>query len=315
MKKRIALSLIMVFLCSPAYGNISRPIKELFEVIITKCRICREILSSPAAENLVKRGIIKAENADDVAGFLARHGDEGLKHLDNFGDDALMVFKKYGDEGMSYLKRHGDDYLELIKRESPETVHKILRHPDGMIFLKESPDLVKHYAKYGDDLLDCLGKNPLCVESVKRTGLSPKIISGLKDTNVSWLEVRMPELSPKDANAFQDILKKYGDPAAEFVRKNWDVFAKTGALVLVAANFDQVLAGGRDVLMKAVETTGEVAKEGVKTAGEAAKEGVKTAVKETTATLGSRYLFLLILCVLGIGLTFLAFRKKKRGNG
>jgi len=38
---------------------------------------------------------------------------------------------------------------------------------------------------------------------------------------------------------------------------------------------------------------------------------VKTAVKETTATLGSRYLFLLILCVAGLCLAFLAFLEKK----
>jgi hypothetical protein len=301
--RKATLIVFVIFFAFPSFvsASVARPLKEVLEAVITKCRPCKKLLTSPVTERLIKKGLIKNDDADEIAKFLSRFGDDGLKYLDNFGDDALVVFKKYGDDGMSYLKRHGDDYLELIKRESPETVHKILRHPDGMIFLKESPDLVKHYAKYGDDLLECLGKNPLCVESVKRTGLSPKIISGLKDTNVSWLEVRMPELSPKDANAFQDMLKKYGDPAAEFVRKNWDVFAKTGALVMVAANFDQVLAGGRDVLMKAVETTGEVA-----------KEGVKTAVKETTATLGSRYLFLLILCVAGICLAFLAFRKKRR---
>ncbi len=301
MKKCIVISMLILFFCSPAYGSIARPVKELFEAIITKCRVCREILSSPAAEKLVKQGIIKAENADDVAKFLSRHGDEGLRHLEQFGDDALMVFTKHGDEGMSYLKRHGNDYLKLIRRESPETVHKILRYPDGMILLKESPDLVRHYAKHGDDLLRCVEKNPLCLDAMKRTGLSPKVLSKIKDRNVTWLEVRMPQLSPKDANGFQNILKKYGDPGAEFVRKNWDVFAKAGAFALVAANFDEILAGGRDVLMKTVETTGEVA-----------KEGVKTAVKETTKTLGSRYLFLLILCVALIGFAYLAFRKKRR---
>lgn len=302
MKKATAIVFVIFFVFpSIVSASVSRPLKEVLETVITKCRPCKELLTSPVTERLIKKGLIKNADADEIATFLSRFGDEGLRHLDDFGDDALTVFKKYGDEGISNLKRYGDDYLTVIKRESPETVNNILKHPKGMIFLKESPDLAKHYTKYGDDLLECLEKNPLCVESVKRTGLSPKIISGLKDTNVSWLEVRMPELSPKDANVFQDILKKYGDPGAEFVRKNWDVFAKAGVFALAAANFDQILAGGRDVLMKTVETTGEVA-----------KEGVKTAVKETTATLGSRYLFLLILCVAGIGFVYLMFRR--RGN-
>ena len=300
--KKAALIVFIIFSVFPTFAqaSVARPVKEVLEAVVKKCRPCRELLTSPVAEKLIEKGIIKNANADDIAKFLSRFGDDGLRHLDDFGDDALMVFKKYGDEGLSHLKRYGDDYLTLIKRESPGTIHKILKHPKGMIFLKESPDLAKHYAKYGDDLLECLGKNPLCGESVKRTGLSPRLISELKDTNVSWLEVRMPQLSPKDANGFQDILKKYGDPGAEFVRKNWDVFAKAGAFALVAANFDEILAGGRDVLMKTVETTGEVA-----------KEGVKTAVQETTKTLGSRYLFLLILCVVLIGFAFLAFRKKR----
>ncbi len=300
-KTVIACIVISLIFPSFAHASVAKPIKEVLEAVVKRCRSCRNLLTSPVAEKLVEKGIIKNANADDIAKFLSRFGDDGLRHLDDFGDDAMMVFRKYGDEGVSYLKRHGDDYLKLITRESPETVHKILRHPKGMIFLKESPDLAKHYTKYGDDLLECLAKNPLCIESVQRTGLSPKVISGLKDTNVSWLEVRMPQLSSKDANTFQEILKKYGDPGAEFVRKNWDVFAKAGAFALVAANFDEVLAGGRDVLMKTVETTGEVA-----------KEGVNTAVKETTKTLGSHYLFLLILCVGGIGVVYLAVRRKGR---
>ncbi|MBF0227588.1 MAG: hypothetical protein HQK76_19245 [Desulfobacterales bacterium] len=83
--------------------------------------------------------------------------------------------------------------MKFINKESPELVNKILKHPNGMVFLKESPDVVKHYAKYGDELLECLNKNPLCIESVKLTSLSPKNLSNLKDVNVSWLEVKMKE--------------------------------------------------------------------------------------------------------------------------
>ncbi|MGE0084416.1 MAG: hypothetical protein AB7S75_08340 [Desulfococcaceae bacterium] len=291
----IPFLLIPMFLnCLPAHAGIGKAATEVVEAVVKRCPSCRRFLTSSTAEKLIARGVIKSGNADEVAKFLSRYGDDGLKHLDDFGDDALKIFSRHGDEGMTYLTRYGNDYVKLIQRESPETIHKILRHPKGMVFLKESPDMAKHYAKYGDDLLECLNKNPLCTDSVKRTGLSPKILSELKDKNITWLEVKMPELSHADANAFRNILNKYGDPAIDFVRNHQDIFFKAGVFALAAANFDEILRGGVDVLNKTVETT-------VKTGGDVAKE----TAKETVRSMGGPYLLLLFL---GLAMIFFGYR-------
>lgn len=280
----------------PAFAGRGSVAADVMEAVVKRCKPCRELISSPASQKLITKGIIKTGNADDVAKFLSRYGDDGLKYLDDFGDDALKIFKMHGDEGITYLKKYGRNYIRLIQRESPETIHKILRHPKGMIFLKETPDLAKHYTKYGDELLTCLGKNPLCLESIKRTGLSPKVISTLKDRNITWAEVKMPQLSPSDAKAFQNIITKYGDPAIDFVKRHQSVFFKVGVFAIAAANFDEILNGGVDVLKKTVETGGEVAKE---------------STKETIKTLGSPYLFILIFCVFAMLLVFLTFTLKR----
>jgi len=289
------LLILLLFHCSAVQAGIGKAATEVIEAVIKRCRSCGKLLkSSSKAERLIERGIIKSGNADDVAKFLSKYGDDGLKHLDDFGDDALKIFNKHGDDGIKYLTRYGDDYVKLIQRESPEIIHKILRHPKGMIYLKESPDIAKHYAKYGDDLLVCLEKNPLCTESVKRIGLSPKIISEFKDKNITWLEVKMPELSSSDAKSFRNILNKYGEPAIDFVRRNQDSFFKAGVFAVAANNFDEILRGGVDVLNKSVKTA-------VETGGDVAKE----TAKETVRSIGGPYLVLLLL---GVTIVFFGYR-------
>lgn len=298
MKRIIIISLLLFLICPiPVNAAIGRPIKEIFEVIIKKCPVCKEILTSPAAERLVKDGIISSKNADAVAKLLQKHGDDGLRLIDNHGDDVIKIFNNHGDIGINYLKKYGDDYLSLLTKNKPEAVNKILKHPKGMLFLKESPETVKYFTKYGDDFLTYMNRNPLAIDTIKRTGLSPKTLSKLKEPSVSWLESSMPKLaikSPKDAKAMQDIISKYGDNAVEFIRKNWDIFWKVGALTVVAANFDKVLEGSRDVLISSVE---DISRE----TGDAVKEVGKETIREFTTGYG-------VILVLGIAIIFFIYR-------
>ncbi len=298
MKRIIIISLLLFLTCPvPVNAAIGRSVKEIFEVIIKKCPVCKEILTSPAAERLVKDGVISSKNADVVAKLLKHHGDEGLRLIDNYGDDVIKIFNRHGGEGMNYLKKYGDDYLNLITKNNSEVVNKILKHPKGMIFLKESPETAKYFTKYGDDFLSYLNKNPLAIDTIKRTGLSPNVLSKLKEPSVSWLEVYMPKLamkSSKDAKAMQDIISKYGDNAVEFIRKNWDVFWKVGAFALVAVNFDKIIAGGRDVLIESVD---DISRE----TGKAVTEIGKESVREFTTSYG-------VILVLGIAIIFFIYR-------
>jgi hypothetical protein len=294
MKRIIILSLLLFLICPiPGNANVARPVKEVFEVIIKKCTVCKKILTSPVAERLVQKGIISSKNADVVAKLLNNYGDEGLRLIDNYGDPAIRIFKSHGDEGINYLKKYGDDYLNQITKNIPEVVNKILKHPKGMIFLKESPETAKYFTKYGDDFLSYMNRNPLAIDTIKRTGLSPNVLSKLTEPSVSWLEVYAPKLAiknSKDAKAMQDIISKYGDNAVDFIRKNWDILWKVGALTVVAANFETVFAGGRDVLIAAVEGTEE-----------AVKEIGKETVREFTTGYG-------VILVLGIAIIFFIYR-------
>lgn len=270
MKKNYFTFFIILIFSFPlfAQGQAAKPVARVIELIAKKCPSCERLLRSSPGEKLIERGIIKESNADDVAKFLTKHGDDGMRYLEEFGDDAMVVYGKYGDRGITNLKKYGNDYLSWIKKDSPDVVNKILDHPQGGIFLRENSDLAKLYSKHGDDLLTCLGKNALCLETMNRTGLSPKALSKMSDANSSWLDLKMPQLDQKDANTFRQLLEKYGDPAADFVRKNQDLFLKAGVFALFAANFDTVINGGRDVLIKltkkAIDKGGDVLNEPIK---------------------------------------------------
>jgi hypothetical protein len=293
-------------------ASVGKPVKEIMEVVVKKCRSCIELLQSPVGKRLIKSGLILKHSADDVGTFIKRYGDDGLLLIENHGDEAVDIFKKYGDDGINYLKHYSDDYLKIIQKNNPADVNRILKHPKGMVFLKESPEAAGYFAKYGDDILTCLDKNPLCIDAVKRTGLSPKVLSGFKDTSISWLEVNLPKMSKKslkDANALRAILTKYGEPAAKFIQKNWDILLKVGAASAVIANFDEVLAGGRDVLKKTVEVGGqtitELGKETVKATGDAV---VKTTSELSNTWKGS--FVILGLAGLILGYRYALKRKK-----
>ena len=296
-------------------ASVGRPVREIMETVVKKCRPCRKILQSPAGMRLVKSGIILKHNADDVGKFIKRYGEDGLRLIENYGDEAMDAFKKYGDDGVYYLKRYGDDYLKMAKKHDPDSVNAILKHPKGMVFLKESPETAKYFSKYGDDFLTCFNKNPLCIDAIKRTGISPKTLSKLKDTSVSWLEVNIPKMSgksPKDATALREIIEKYGEPAAEFIRKNWDVIFKIGVATAIVANFDKIIAGGRDALIKTIEESGDVVaetgKQTVKTAGDTlvnTSKGLSSTWKGSFVILGLASLFL--------GYRYMLRRKKVTG--
>lgn len=294
----------------PVQANLAKPALEVFEAVAKRCKPCRNLLKSPVAESLLKRGVIRSQNADEVGQFLSRYGQKGLRQLDLYGEDALKVFVRFGDDGMEHLNRYGDEYLSLLRRESPEAVNRILKHSDGMIFIRESPSFLKNYSKFGDDLIDCVRKNPVCVESVNRTGLSPRILGKLKDRNVTWLEVNMPRLSQKDGNAFREILKNYGDPAIEFTKKHWDTLKKIGVFSIVAVNFDRVMAGGEEVLKKTIEEGAKIPTEMVRVAGE---ETRKTVV-ETGQSFGSGFLWLMgtSMAVLFFGYRLLKFKMRPK---
>jgi len=294
----------------PVQANLAKPALEVFEAVAKRCKPCRNLLKSPVAESLVKRGVIRSQNADEVGKLLSRYGQKGLRQLDLYGEDALKVFVRFGDDGMEHLNRYGDEYLSLLRRESPEAVNRVLKHSDGMIFIRESPSFLKNYSKFGDDLIHCVRKNPVCVESVNRTGLSPRILSRFKDTDVTWLEVKMPELSRRDANSFREILTKYGDPALEFAQKHWKVLSGTGVFVLVAGNFERVMAGGEEVLKKAIEEGAKIPTEMVRVASE---ETRKTVV-ETGQSFGPGFLWLIAtsMAVLFFGYRLLKFKMRPK---
>lgn len=306
MKNKHIVLVITAILSFPLFvqGQVAKPLTEVIEFIVEKCPPCKRLLGSPAGEKLVARGIIKESNAEQVAKFLSQHGDDGMRYLDEFGDAAITVFNKYGDQGISYLKRYGHDYLNLIKRESPETVNKILAHPKGMVLLRENKDLAKLYTKHGDDLLDCLGKNALCIETMDRTGLSPKALIKLSDANSTWLDVKMPQLDQQDANTFRQLLEKYGDPAADFVRKNQNLFLKAGVFALFAANFDTVINGGREVLINLTNKT-------IDKGGDVVKEPIIRGGEKVIETLGTTGVLLLVWGVLAIYLLYRFLIKRR----
>jgi len=296
---------IWIGMLQPSFlsATVGKPVKEILEVVVKKCRSCKELLQSPVGKRLIQSGLVLRQSADDVGAFIKRYGDDGLLLIENHGGEAIDIFKKFGDDGIGYLKHYGDDYLKLIQKNNPADVNRILKHPKGMVFLKETPEVTGYFAKYGDDLLSCLNKNTLCIDAIKLTGLSPKVLSGFKDTSISWLEVNLPNMSKKslkDANALREILTKYGEPSAEFIRKNWDILWKVGVASAVIANFDKVLSGGRDVLIKAVEegghTLSELGKETVKSTGEAV---VKTTSELSNTWKGSFVILGLAGLILG----------------
>ncbi|MBF0227587.1 MAG: hypothetical protein HQK76_19240 [Desulfobacterales bacterium] len=112
----------------------------------------------------------------------------------------------------------------------------------------------------------------------------------------------MEQIPTTDADIFRNLINKYGDPAVDFVRKDSDIFIKAGVFALFAANFDKVMEGGRDVLIKLVET-------GINETGEVIKE----TTKETVKTLGSTRLFLLItlLCIIYLTYKYIKTRRKE----
>jgi hypothetical protein len=309
--KRLILSIVIISFFSGAAvfvkpiktdAAVGKPIKEIVEAVIKKCPVCREFMQSPVGKRLVKSGMVLKHSADDVGNFIKRYGDDGLRLIENHGDQALDIFKKYGDDGVSYLKRYGDDYVKAIKNNDPGSVNAILKHPKGMVFLKESPETVKYFTKYGDDFLTCVNKNPLCIDAIKRTGMSPKTLLKLSDNSVSWFEVNLPKLakkSSKDANALREILEKYGEPAAKFIREHWGIIVKVGVATTIIVNFDEILAGGQDVLIRTIEKSGDVAvetaKQTVKTTGDTiinTSKGLSSTWKGSFVILGLAGMFL-----------------------
>ena len=286
--------------------------EEIIEAIIKKCPGCEKVVNSIAGKarinRLFERGIISSKYLDDATKLISKYGDDGLRMMDDFGEEAVRILRLYGDKGISYLKKYGDDYVRLLN-EIPsgtltkESINEILRHPKGMVFLKESPEVAKYYEKYGEPILSCLEKSASCLDTIKLTKLSPKTVAKISEENLTWLEVTLPKYDKASADTFRDLIDKYGQPIVDFVRKNQDMFLRVGTFTVLAAHTDEILQGGRQVLEKFLEVGGkvlsDVAKKGVEVVGDTVKETAKDTVKGigggyfTIIVLGAIFLFLL----------------------
>lgn len=314
MKLRNAICLCLLLYCIPAsaYAGEGAAAAKIIKKIIKKCPACSQFVNSAFGkkqiENLVARGLINANNAETTAKMISSYGDDALKIVSNYGDDSIRIFRKYGDEGVTLLKKYRYEYIKLLNGPSGKSVNKILKHPKGLILLKENPKLGPHYERYGKSLLDFLTKNPGGLESVKLTGLRPGILSRLSQNNMTWLEATIPKMPLEDAHHFRTIIEKFGDAAVDFARRNQDILFKAGAFAVFAAHADEIIRGGRDVLIKMVEKGGESLKEVPEALGNATTE----TVKETAEIIGGTRFVIMVLGIVGLILVYRYMKQKKK---
>jgi len=323
MKKLTVLVMILVsalLLPLPNPSAEASAVSSIIKKIVQKCKPCvRWAESAPFKKNLLKLkglGIISRHGEEKVAGFLVAAGEDGTKLLTRYGDDALRIFKNHPKDGIRFLRKYGDDFIRAMKKYNPKAVKGILQgNSKGMQLIKEDARIIKYFNKYKNSALKCFAKNPSCIDTMELTELAPKTVMKLNQNTLTWLETKIPRLSEGMGKAFRDVLDKFGQPAADFIRKNWDLFKKAAIFGIFAANFDQVIAGGRDVFIeiigKGADATKEIAKAGIHEGGNVVTETAKAGIHEVTNNMTPG----LVILLLGFAGMILIYRYKSKGQG
>lgn len=103
---------------------------------------------------------------DDVARFVAKHGDDGIRALkitdgkilklsQQYGDDTVRYITKYGTNAGNIIEKYGDDIVLLARQYGDDVIkYTMLYGDDGMrVIQRYGKDVVLLSSVYGDDVI------------------------------------------------------------------------------------------------------------------------------------------------------------------
>lgn len=175
-------------------GPTDAVVKELTEFL---CRNVGSTVSKEAAEQM----------AVGVEKIVARYGDDGISMLRKVGPSAIGVIESAGEA-------------------APACVKLMARHGDEAIWIVAKPKRLAIFVKYGDDAANAmLRHNALAEPIIERFGISAaSALAHVTSQNGRRLAMlnnngffqAVEGLSPR----LFDVIKEYGDVAADFIWKN-----------------------------------------------------------------------------------------------
>ena len=181
-----------------------------------------------AAEQTVEQVSEKVARAlalhgDDVKPFLRNSGHDGLKALEAAGNKAPEVIKLY--------RRKGNEAIWIISE--PRRLTIFLKHGDSA-----ADALIKHPG-LAENLIDRYGSNAAgALTSVSRQNAQRLV--RVADDGLLDASKRSSELLP--------MIRKYGDPAMDFVWKNKGALAVLSVLGTFLADPQAYLTGAKELI-------------------------------------------------------------------
>ncbi|WP_308644947.1 hypothetical protein [Oceanotoga sp.] len=158
---------------------------------------------------------------DDAVKIATKYGDDGVKLLSKYGDDAVKITTKYGDDGVKLLSKYGDDAVKITTKYGDDGVKLLSKYGD---------DASKYITKYGDKIVPSLNKYSKLSDDVIIKYGDDLIKTSNKVTNSSDLIAVSSAIKTHPENTVKiiEITKKYGDDLFQYIKKNPKLFAGLG---------------------------------------------------------------------------------------
>ena len=192
-------------------------------------------------DNLAKNSL-KFIKPNVIESIGKKYGDDGVVALERlsvkYQDKSLQKFNsianEYGVNGIKVVAKYGDDIV--VNKSSISLLSKY--QEKGYYMLKQYPNSIKYYEKYGDDFM-----------KISDNFGNQRVIKYLDDSSKYGQDGKVMEL-----------LSKFGDKANQFFQANWGKLL-TGGFVLL--NSDEIITSIENVGKEALAVTGETVSKSV----------------------------------------------------
>lgn len=187
---------------------------------------------------------LAGSTADEIAlateKIVTRHGTDALPLLKNAGHDGFRALNDAGENAPKIVRlytKQGDEALWVILDPRRQAI--FLKHGDSAaVALSKHPGIA-------DGLIERFGDDGVAILQTS-SRQSAQRFAMLADEGVLSATGRSAELLP--------VLRRYGDPAMDFVWQNKGALAVTSVLATFLLDPQAYISGAKDLLVPVIES-------------------------------------------------------------